>query len=77
MDKIWATFLAIMAGKGFVEYIFNHEEKPWSWVGPVIYFLLFLATIYQIKAKRSIWSWMWEQHKKRKAWKADPNNWSV
>ena len=77
MDKIWATFLAILTGGGFVNYLFHHDEKPWSWIGPTIYLLFFLGTVYQIKAQRSVWSWLWDYHKRRKAWREDPNNWSV
>jgi hypothetical protein len=77
IDKIWATYWAIACGVGLVQHIFHSEEQPWSWVGALIYFLLFLATLYQIKAKQSLVEWLWKKHKKRKAWKADPNNWSV
>lgn len=67
MDKIWATFLAILIGNGMVEYLFNHEEKPWSWIGPTIYFLFFLATLYQIKHQKSLLVAVWD-HYRRKVW---------
>ncbi|ASR83370.1 hypothetical protein SEA_MEDIUMFRY_80 [Arthrobacter phage MediumFry] len=76
-DRIWAAWWAICCGHGWVRYIFNQENEPWTWVGALIYTLLFAASVYQIKAQRSVWAWIWERHKKRKAWKADPNNWSV
>jgi membrane protein YdbS with pleckstrin-like domain len=76
-DKLWATWWAIACGIGLVDYLFHMEERPWSIVGAFIYFLLFMATLYQIKAKQSVWEWLWERHKARKAWRDDPNNWSV
>ena len=66
-DKVWATWWAICCGWGLIDYIFHSDEKPWSLFGAVIYFLLFLATVYQIKARQSVWEWLWGQHKARKA----------
>jgi hypothetical protein len=76
-DKICATWWGIACGWGLADYIFNQEERPWSFVGSVIYFLLFVATLYQIKAKESVWEWLWRKHKARQADRNDPNNWSV
>lgn len=76
-DKILATWWAICCGNGLVRYIFDAQKDPWYVIGAIIYALLFAATVYQIKAQRNVWAWAWEKYKKRKAWKADPNNWSV
>jgi TRAP-type mannitol/chloroaromatic compound transport system permease small subunit len=76
-DKILATWWAICCGNGFVRYIFDEEKDVWFMIGTILYALLFAATLYQIKAKQSLVEWLWKRHKKRKAWKADPNNWSI
>lgn len=76
-DKIWAAILAILTGNSLIECLFNHEEKPWAWISMLIYFLFFLMAIYQIKTQQSVLSGYLAYRKCRKAWREDPNNWSV
>lgn len=65
-DKVWATFLAILVGGGFVNYIFHYEEKPFSWVGPTIYFICFVFLIIQIKTNRTVIGWIRHYRKLKK-----------
>lgn len=67
IDKLWATWWAIACGWGLVDYIFNSNDQPWSFVGALIYFLLFLATLYQIRSGQSFVEWLWKRHKIRQA----------
>lgn len=67
IDKLFATWWAIACGYGLVDYLFNQEERPWSFIGALIYFLLFLATIIQIKTGGSVLIWFLNRRKKRKA----------
>ncbi|AXC38702.1 hypothetical protein QCN37_gp78 [Arthrobacter phage Tatanka] len=77
MDKVFATWWSICCGWGLANFIFNGGDNPWDLLGTCIYFLLFIATLYQIKAKQSVWVWFAQYRKKRREWRENPNNWSV
>lgn len=77
-DKLWATWWAICCGYGMVTTLYRDADQQWTgWFGTSIYFLLFLATLYQIHAKQSVFMWYMKYRKRRKEWRDDPNSWSV
>lgn len=69
IDKLFATWWAISTGIAAVQYMFHHDERPWSWVGVALYFLLFIATLYQIRKQQTVWEWMWKRYKRRQGGK--------